>query len=173
MAGEFYWDQQGWCRSVANHASLCVLAPRTPHVSPTRDHYNNTHAHFRTCWLSLGFTSHSTQNTSYRRCYSQPIPAQRKLKLTQQKLPLIRNMRYYDTTTTTTVSRPTVLCPGLHGRAGTRKVKPIWINWSERVSGSGIICKSAPRLRQITTPAPHHSVFLQIYEFYTAQPLIL
>ena len=30
------------------------------------------------------------------------------------------------------------------------------------VSGSGIswaICKSAPRFRQITTPAPHHSVF--------------
>ena len=32
------------------------------------------------------------------------------------------------------------------------------------VSGSGIcwaICKSAPRFRQITSPAPHHSVFLQ------------
>ena len=32
------------------------------------------------------------------------------------------------------------------------------------VSGSGIssaVCKSAPRSRQITTPAPHHSVFLQ------------
>ena len=32
----------------------------------------------------------------------------------------------------------------------------------ETVSGSGIswaICKSAPRSRQITTPAPHHSVF--------------
>ena len=34
----------------------------------------------------------------------------------------------------------------------------------ETVSGSGIswaICKSASRSRQITTPAPHHSVFLQ------------
>ena len=34
----------------------------------------------------------------------------------------------------------------------------------ETVSGSGIswaICKSAPRSRQITTPASHHSVFLQ------------
>ena len=34
----------------------------------------------------------------------------------------------------------------------------------EIVSGSGIswaICKSAPRSRQITTPASHHSVFLQ------------
>ena len=32
----------------------------------------------------------------------------------------------------------------------------------ETVSGSGIcwaICKSAPCSRQITTPAPHHSVF--------------
>ena len=32
----------------------------------------------------------------------------------------------------------------------------------ETVSGSGIrwsICKSAPRSRQITTPAPHHSAF--------------
>ena len=34
----------------------------------------------------------------------------------------------------------------------------------ETVSGSGIswaICKSAPSSRQITTPAPHHLVFLQ------------
>ena len=56
------------------------------------------------------------------------------------------------------------LCPGLPGWAGTRKVKPIWILMEqETVSGSGIswaICKSAPRSRQITTPAPHHSVFL-------------
>jgi len=32
----------------------------------------------------------------------------------------------------------------------------------ETVSGSGVswaICKSAPRCRLITTPAPHHSVF--------------
>jgi len=32
----------------------------------------------------------------------------------------------------------------------------------ETVSGSGVswaICKSAPSSRQITTPAPHHSVF--------------
>ena len=44
-----------------------------------------------------------------------------------------------------------------------RKVKPIWILLKqETVSGSGIrwaICKPAPRSRQITTPAPHHSVF--------------
>jgi len=53
--------------------------------------------------------------------------------------------------------------PGLPGWAGTRKVKPIWILLKqETVSGSGIswaVCKSAPRCRQITMPAPHHSVF--------------
>jgi len=46
-------------------------------------------------------------------------------------------------------STHTALCPGLPGRAGT-------------VSGSGVswaVCKSAPRCREITTPAPHHSVF--------------
>ena len=46
-----------------------------------------------------------------------------------------------------------------------QKGKPIWILLKqETMSGSGIswaICKSAPCSRQITTPAPHHSVFLQ------------
>ena len=54
--------------------------------------------------------------------------------------------------------------PGLPRWAGTRKVKPIWILLKqETVSSSGIwaICKSASRSRQITTPVPHHSVFLQ------------
>ena len=62
-----------------------------------------------------------------------------------------------------THTRLTAVCPGLPGLAGTRKVKPIWILLKqETVSGSGIswtICKSAPRSRQITMPAPHHSVF--------------
>ena len=44
-----------------------------------------------------------------------------------------------------------------------QKGKPVWILLKqETVSGSGIswaICKSAPRSRQISTPAPHHSVF--------------
>jgi len=57
----------------------------------------------------------------------------------------------------------TAFFPGLPGWAGTRKVKPIWILLKqETVSGSGIswaICKSASRYRQITMPAPHHSVF--------------
>ena len=64
-----------------------------------------------------------------------------------------------------THTRLTALFPGLPGWAGTRKVKPIWILLKqETLSGSDIswaICKSAPSFRQITTPAPHHSVFLQ------------
>ena len=66
-------------------------------------------------------------------------------------------------THTHTHTRLTALFPGLPGWAGTRKVKPMWILLEqETVSGSGIswaVCKSAPRSRQITTPAPHHSVF--------------
>ena len=56
------------------------------------------------------------------------------------------------------------LFPGLHGWAGTRKVKPVWIILKqETVSGSGIswaMCKSASRSRQITMPVPHPG-FLQ------------
>jgi len=64
---------------------------------------------------------------------------------------------------THTHTRLTALYPGLPGWAGTRKVKPIWILLKqETVSGSGInwaICKSAHCSREITMPAPHHSVF--------------
>jgi len=71
---------------------------------------------------------------------------------------------YLPHTHTHTHTRLTALCPGLPGWACTRKVKPIWILLEqETVSGSGIswaICKSAPRSRQITTPAPH-KFFLQ------------
>ena len=45
----------------------------------------------------------------------------------------------------------------------------------DSVSGSGIswaICKSAPRSRQITTPAPHHSVFYRPDAFPAAQPTV-
>ena len=49
----------------------------------------------------------------------------------------------------------------MSGTTGTRKVKPIWIlPKQDTVNGSGIrwaICKSAPRSRQITMSAPHHS----------------
>ena len=54
------------------------------------------------------------------------------------------------------------------------KGKPIWILLKqETVSGSGIcwaICKSAPRSRQITTPATHHSVFYRPDALPAAQP---
>jgi len=47
-----------------------------------------------------------------------------------------------------------------------QKVKPVWILLKqETMSGSGIswaICKSARRSRQITKPAPHHSVFYRL-----------
>jgi len=61
-------------------------------------------------------------------------------------------------------TRLTALFLELPGWAGTRKVKPIWILLKqETVSGSGIswtVCNLhlAP---DTTTPAPHHSVFLQ------------
>ena len=74
-----------------------------------------------------------------------------------------------------THTRLTALCPGLPRWAATRKVKPIWILLKqETVSGSGIswaICKSAPRSRQTTTPAAHHSyVFYRPDALPAAQP---
>jgi len=66
---------------------------------------------------------------------------------------------------THTHTRLTALFLGLPKWAGTRKTKPVWILLKqETVSGSGIswaICKSALCSRQITMPAPQHSVFLQ------------
>jgi len=73
-------------------------------------------------------------------------------------------------------TRLTALCPGLPRSAGTRKAKPIWILLKQQtVSGSGIswaICKSATRPRQITTPAPHHSVFYRPDALPAAQPTV-
>jgi len=55
-----------------------------------------------------------------------------------------------------------------------QKGKPIWtLLEQETVSGSSIswaICKSAPRSRQITTPAPHHWVFYRPDALPAAQP---
>ena len=69
----------------------------------------------------------------------------------------------HSTTHTHTHTSLTALCQELPGRAGTRKVKPIWILLKqETVSGSGIswaVCKCETRSKQIATPAPHHSVF--------------
>ena len=81
---------------------------------------------------------------------------------------------WYTYTYIHTYIRLTALCPALPRGAGTRKVKPIWILLKqETVSGSGIswaICKSAPRSRQITTPAPHHLVFYRPDALPAAQP---
>ena len=72
-----------------------------------------------------------------------------------------------------THTRLTAICPGLSRWAGTRKVKQIWILLKqETVSGSGIscaMCKSAPRSRQITTPASNHSVFYRLGALPVAQ----
>ena len=70
----------------------------------------------------------------------------------------------------------TALCPGLPRWAGTRKVKPIWILLEqETVSGNDIswaICKSTHRSRQMTMPAPHHSVFYRPDALPVAQPTV-
>ena len=64
-----------------------------------------------------------------------------------------------------TQTRLMALFPGLPGWARARKVKSIWVLLKQETEwhcGSGFswaICKSAPRSRQITMPAPHHSVF--------------
>ena len=75
-----------------------------------------------------------------------------------------------------THTRLTALCLGLPKWVGTRKVKPIWILLKqETVSGSGIswdICKSAPRSRQITMPAPHRSVFYRPDALPATQPTV-
>ena len=68
----------------------------------------------------------------------------------------------------------TALCPGLPGWASTRKGKPIWILLKQDREWHGIswaVCKSAPlRSIQITTPAPHHSVFYRPNALPAAQP---
>ena len=73
-----------------------------------------------------------------------------------------------------THTRLTALIPGQRRWAGTRKAKPVWILLKqETVSGSGIswaIYKSAPCSRQITMPAPHHSVFYRLDVLPAAQP---
>ena len=67
------------------------------------------------------------------------------------------------THTVTTHTRLMALFPGLPRWASTRKEKPILIlPKQETVSGSGIswaVCKSTPRSRQITMPAPHYSFY--------------
>ena len=76
---------------------------------------------------------------------------------------VLDDLTQFRITHTHTHTHLTSLCPGLCRWASTRKIKQIWILLKqETVSGSSIswaICKSAPRSRPITMPAPHHSVF--------------
>ena len=91
------------------------------------------------------------------------LVCQQRVDVTADQLSQRIVVRITSHTHTHTHTRLTALFPGLPRSAGTRKVKPIWILLKqESVSGSGFswaICKSAPHSRQITTPAPHHSVF--------------
>jgi len=65
-----------------------------------------------------------------------------------------------------------------NGLTDLRKILRDYAKWvsllkQQTVSGSGISwakCKSAPRSRQITTPAPHHSVFYRPDALPAAQP---
>ena len=94
--------------------------------------------------------------------------------LARQALRYHLTCRQYIISTLHTHTRLMALFPGLPGWVGTRKVKSIWILLKqETVSGSSIkwaICKSASRSRQITTPAPHHSVFYRPDALPAAQP---
>ena len=89
------------------------------------------------------------------------------------QLSLVSLFTFVDTATHTHTCL-TALFPGLPRWAGTRTVKPVSILLKqETVSGSGIswaMCKSAPRARQITMPAPHHSVFYRPDALPAAQP---
>ena len=79
------------------------------------------------------------------------LPASK--KFTANRHYFIRKTCFMDMSHTHT--RLTALCPGL----------PRWasgISWA--------ICKSAPRSRQITTPASHHSVFYRPDALPAAQP---
>jgi len=103
-------------------------------------------------WVSAAF--HETM--SWPRAYILHIHRVQNLTLWQFYLV------YVHTHTHTDVQRPFV------------RVKPVWILLKqETVSGSGIswaICKSEPRSRQITTPAPHRSVFYRPDALPAAQP---
>jgi len=79
-----------------------------------------------------------------------------------------QKQKVYHTERPTRISQPknntrlTALCPGITRVSRYKKGKTNLDFTEDTVSGSGIswaICKSAPCFRQITTPAPHHSVF--------------
>jgi len=122
-------------------------------------------------WVICKSAPHSRQTTTPASHYSvfsqagcpscRPTNSVKALKISKEKVKKRISGKAYNINTHTfngPLSRPT-------RRAGTRKVKPIWILLEEEtVSGSGIswaICKSALRSRQITMAVPYHSSFLQ------------
>ena len=115
---------------------------------------------------------------SYRRSWQSALPDKISWSdtCTDVTLSFASSIVYQSAPATNSHIRLMALFLGLLGWAGTRKVKPIWIVLKqETVSGSGIswaICKSALRSRQITTPAPHHSVFYRPDALPAAQPTV-
>ena len=149
-------------------------------------HVRQTAGEATFCWQSA--RGHLTGRTGPQR---EPISLYRPVLISHRKTVIIRpphqpgltpsspwhfpSWNYHSTNTHThTHTRLTALFPGLPRWASTRKVKPIWILLKqETVSGSGIrwaICKSAPRSRQTTTPAPHRSVFYRPDALPVTQP---
>jgi len=116
--------------------------------------------HFYKCWYRVKSSEASLklhhEHSSWSNLSSCICQTQNSIRIKPQ---------IFDRTHTHTHTHLTALFPGLPRWAGTRKVTPIWIFVKqETVSGNGIswaVCKCAPHSRQITTPAPHYSVFLQ------------
>ena len=131
-----------------------VYAGQMPFLLPNQQHYSST------CWIQTSADDVSS------------VPMAESESLLSPDEDDIGRLELY--TQSVTYIRSMALCPGLPGWAGTRTVKPIWILLKqETVSGSGIswaVCKSAPRSRQKTTPAPHHSVFYRPDTLPAAQP---
>jgi len=125
-------------------------------------------------YLLVMYGVSSSSSSSYRSCHTQlSLTYYYNYTLLWQHADISLTVTFTHTHTHTH-TRLTALCPGLPGWAGTRKVQPIWILLKqETVSGSGTswaVCKSAPRSRKITTPAPHCSVFYRPDALPAAQP---
>ena len=122
------------------------------------------------CMTMQGVCCHPSPGSCLQPCMSVQFSSCAVNKPQAQCCKVFKHSEYLNTTHT----RLMALCPGLPGWASTKKEKPIWIlRKQETVSGSGFswaICKSAPCSRQITTPAPHRSVFYRPDALPAAQP---
>jgi len=145
------WCDMGWIS--AQHGVLCnwLVSKKSGSLYPGKRLSLWTLAVTLLAWHS---SCHTSQPVLFRATGDNP------------QLTLFTASNTWKNTTnlhTHTHTRLTTLCPGLPQWAGTRKVKSMWILLKQKtVSGSGIswaICKSAPRSRQITMPAPHCPVF--------------